>query len=126
MDKKYDIVVWGASGFTGRLVCEYLFKNYTLKRRDLNWAIGGRNFNKLERIRTDFLNDSIPIIIADSDDIDSLNELTKSTKVVCTTVGPYAKYGSKLVKACIENKSHYCDLAGEVQWIHKMLSLIHI
>ena len=125
MDKKYDVVVWGASGFTGRLVCEYLFKNYTLKGRDLNWAIGGRNFNKLERIRTDFLNDSIPIIIADSDDIDSLNELTKSTKVVCTTVGPYAKYGSKLVQACIENKSHYCDLAGEVQWIHKMIQENH-
>jgi len=125
MDKKYDVVVWGASGFTGRLVCEYLFKNYTLKGRDLNWAIGGRNFNKLERIRTDFLNDSIPIIIADSDDIDSLNELTKSTKVVCTTVGPYAKYGSKLVQACIENKSHYCDLAGEVQWINKMIQENH-
>ena len=125
MDKKYDIVVWGASGFTGRLVCEYLFKNYTLKGRDLKWAIAGRNINKLERIRKDFINDTIPIIVADSNDIDSLNKLTKSTKVVCTTVGPYAKYGTKLVKACIDNKSHYCDLAGEVQWIHKMIEENH-
>ena len=125
MNKTYDIVVWGASGFTGRLVCEYLFKNYTLKGRDLKWAIAGRNFVKLEGIRKKFANDTIPIIIANSNDIDSLNELTKSAKVVCTTVGPYAKYGSKLVQSCIENKSHYCDLAGEVQWIHKMIQENH-
>ena len=86
MDKKYDIVVWGASGFTGRLVCEYLFKNYTKKNSPLKWAIAGRNINKLKGIRKDFINDTIPIIIANSNDIDSLNELTKSTKVVCTTV----------------------------------------
>ena len=125
MDKKYDIVVWGASGFTGRLVCEYLFKNYTKKNSTLKWAIAGRNINKLEGIRKEYANDTIPIIVADSNDIDSLIELTKSTKVVCTTVGPYAKYGTKLVKACIENKSHYCDLAGEVQWIHKMIEENH-
>ena len=125
MNKTYDIVVWGASGFTGRLVCEYLFKNYTLKGKDLKWAIAGRNFVKLEGIRKKFANDTIPIITANINDIDSLNELTKSTKVVCTTVGPYAKYGSKLVQACIENKSHYCDLAGEVQWIHKMIQENH-
>ena len=125
MDKKYDIVVWGASGFTGRLVCEYLFKNYTKKNSTLKWAIAGRNINKLEGIRKEYANDTIPIIVADSNDIDSLNKLTKSTKVVCTTVGPYAKYGTKLVKACIDNKSHYCDLAGEVQWIHKMIKENH-
>ena len=125
MNKTYDIVVWGASGFTGRLVCEYLFKNYTLKSRDLKWAIAGRNFVKLKEIRRKNANDTVPIIIANSNDMDSLNELTKSTKVVCTTVGPYAKYGSKLVQACIENKSHYCDLAGEVQWIHKMIQENH-
>jgi short subunit dehydrogenase-like uncharacterized protein len=125
MSKTYDIVVWGASGFTGRLVCEYLFKNYTLKSRDLKWAIAGRNFVKLKEIRRKNANDTVPIIIANSNDMDSLNELTKSTKVVCTTVGPYAKYGSKLVQACIENKSHYCDLAGEVQWIHKMIQENH-
>ena len=125
MDKKYDIVVWGASGFTGRLVCEYLFKNYTKKNSTLKWAIAGRNINKLKGIRKDFINDTIPIIIANCNDIDSLNELTKSTKVVCTTVGPYAKYGSKLVQSCIKNKTHYCDLAGEVQWIHKMIQENH-
>ena len=73
MDKKYDIVVWGASGFTGRLVCEYLFKNYTKKNSTLKWAIAGRNINKLKGIRKDFINDTIPIIIANSNDIDSLN-----------------------------------------------------
>jgi peptide/nickel transport system permease protein len=113
MNKTYDIVVWGASGFTGRLVCEYLFKNYTLKDRDLKWAIAGRNFVKLKEIRRKNANDTVPIIIANSNDMDSLNELTKSTKVVCTTVGPYAKYGSKLVQGfkvdllLIENSINY-------------------
>ena len=125
MDKKYDIVVWGASGFTGRLVCEYLFKNYTKKNSTLKWAIAGRNINKLEGIRKDFTNDTIPVIIANSNDIDSLNELTKSTKVVCTTVGPYAIYGSKLVSSCVNHGTDYCDLSGEVQWMRKMIDQHH-
>ncbi|MDA9357197.1 saccharopine dehydrogenase NADP-binding domain-containing protein [Flavobacteriaceae bacterium] len=125
MNKKYDIVVWGASGFTGRLVCEYIFKNYTTKGSDLRWAMGGRNKVKLKKIREKIADNTIPILIADSNNMVSLNELTKSTKVVCTTVGPYAKYGSKLVESCIENNSHYCDLAGEVQWMHEIINKHH-
>ena len=125
MDNKYDVVVWGASGFTGRLVCEYIYQNYTKKGSDLKWAMAGRDLIKLKQIRGKFANNTIPILIADSDDINSLNELTKNTKVICTTVGPYAKYGSKLVKSCIDNKAHYCDLAGEVQWMHKMITKHH-
>ena len=125
MNKKYDVVVWGASGFTGRLVCEYIFKEYTTKGSDLKWAMAGRDHIKLKQIREKFADNTIPILIADSDDTASLNDLTKNTKVVCTTVGPYAKYGSKLVKACINNKAHYCDLAGEVQWMHDMINKHH-
>ena len=125
MKKKYDVVVWGASGFTGRLVCEYIFQEYTQKGSDLKWAMAGRDLEKLKQIREKFADNTIPILVADSDDTASLNDLTKNTKVVCTTVGPYAKYGSKLVKACIDNKAHYCDLAGEVQWMHKMINKHH-
>ena len=120
LDKReFDVIVWGASGFTGRLVAEYLFQNYD--HNELNWAIAGRDNNKLIGLRDKYLNQNIPIIIADSFDDDSLTKMSKRTKVICTTVGPYAKYGSQLVKSCVKSKTHYCDLAGEAQWIRKMI-----
>ena len=123
-DKRdYDIIIWGASGFTGRLVAEYLFNNYNSK--DLKWAIAGRDESKLLSIQKEFLDNSIPIVIADSFDETSLSEMAKRTKVVCSTVGPYSKYGSLLVKSCVESKTNYCDLAGEAQWIRKMIDLHH-
>ena len=122
-NREYDIIIWGASGFTGRLVAEYLYKNYNAK--DLNWAIAGRDELKLSSIREKFLDNTIPIVLGDSFDEKSLNEMTRTTKVVCSTVGPYAKYGSLLVKSCVNNKTHYCDLAGEAQWIRKMIDLHH-
>ena len=121
--REFDIIIWGASGFTGRLVAEYLFKNYDSK--DLKWAIAGRNKEKLVTIRDAFLDTNVPIIIADSFDEMSLNKMAKRTKVICSTVGPYAKYGSLLVKSCVKSKTHYCDLAGEAQWIRKMIDLYH-
>ncbi|MFK7905301.1 MAG: trans-acting enoyl reductase family protein [Chitinophagales bacterium] len=122
--RKFDIVVWGASGFTGRLVAEYLFKNYGVGD-SLKWAMGGRSQTKLEKVRAEVADDSVPLVIADSQDEVSLNAMVESTKVVCTTVGPYAKYGSKLVAVCIAHKTHYCDLAGEVQWMRRMIDQHH-
>ena len=122
--RDYDIIVWGASGFTGKLVAEYLFKKYG-SNKNLKWAIAGRNSLKLNSVRKDILDSTVPLILADSNDSQSLNEMVKKTKVICSTVGPYAKYGSKLVAACVENKTHYCDLAGEVQWIRKMIDQYH-
>jgi len=122
-NREYDIIIWGASGFTGRLVAEYLYKNYNAK--DLNWAIAGRDELKLSSIREKFLDNTIPIVLADSFNENSLNDIVKKTKVVCSTVGPYAKYGSLLVKSCVKNKTYYCDLAGEAQWIRKMIDLYH-
>ena len=121
--REFDIIIWGASGFTGRLVAEYLYKNYNSK--DLKWAIAGRDNQKLISIRKTFLNDEVPIVLADSFDETSLNKMTQRANVICSTVGPYAKYGSLLVKSCIKNKTHYCDLAGEAQWIRKMIDLYH-
>ena len=121
--REYDIIIWGASGFTGRLVAEYLYTNYNSK--DLKWAIAGRDNQKLISIRKTFLNDEVPIVLADSFDETSLNKMTQRANVICSTVGPYAKYGSLLVKSCIKNKTHYCDLAGEAQWIRKMIDLHH-
>ena len=96
LDKReFDIIIWGASGFTGRLVAEYLSQNYS--PNELKWAIAGRDGNKLNKIRNQYLDEKIPIIIADSFDEISLKKMTKRTKVICTTVGPYAKYVSLLV-----------------------------
>ncbi|MDA8818817.1 saccharopine dehydrogenase NADP-binding domain-containing protein [Flavobacteriaceae bacterium] len=124
LSREFDIIVWGASGFTGRLVVLYLFNKYGVTG-DLKWAMGGRNLIKLKKVRDEVANKDVPLIIADSDDKVSLMNMVNRTKVICTTVGPYAKYGSNLVEACIKSHIHYCDLAGEVQWIHKMINNHH-
>ena len=120
--RAYDVIVWGASGFTGRLVTEYLFGKYGTGG-ELRWAIAGRSQEKLETICVELgiASGSVPIIIADCFDSGSMQDLARDTKVVLTTVGPYAKYGSALVEACVMHGTHYCDLAGEVQWMRKMI-----
>ena len=122
--REFDIIIWGASGFTGRLVAEYLFKKYGTTG-DLKWAMAGRNAAKLETVRAEVADETVPLIIANSNDEVSIAEMVQRAKVICTTVGPYAKYGSKLVAACIEHQAHYCDLAGEVQWMRKMIDQHH-
>lgn len=123
-NRKYDVVVFGATGFTGQLVAEYLLYQYGIGG-ELSWAIAGRSLEKLQLIRDELGAESIPLIVADSNERASLDAMTSQTKVVCTTVGPYAKYGSELVASCIENGSDYCDLTGEVQWIRRMIDAHH-
>ena len=122
--REFDIIVWGASGFTGRLVALYLFDKYGANG-DLKWAMGGRNIKKLEKVREEVANKNVPLVIADSNDKVSLLNMVNRTKVICTTVGPYAKYGSNLLEACVKSHIHYCDLAGEVQWMHKIINSYH-
>jgi short subunit dehydrogenase-like uncharacterized protein len=121
---EFDVIIWGASGFTGRLVAEYYLRHYGVTK-DFKWAMAGRSQAKLEEVRASLGNTSIPIIVADSHDLDSLNAMVKRTKVICTTVGPYAKYGNELVEACVKNGVDYCDLAGETQWIRRMIDKHH-
>ena len=125
-DTDFDVIVWGATGFTGTLVAEYLCRQYGAGG-DLRWAIAGRNRQKLEELRAALGADAtaLEIIESDSHDKESLMRLASRTSVVLTTVGPYALYGSELVAACVENGTDYCDLAGEVQWIRKMIDLHH-
>ena len=124
MSKTYDVILWGASGFTGRLVAEYLLKQYGTGN-DLAWAMAGRNQGKLEKIRTELGDENIPLVIADSHDRESLEAMVKQTKVVCTTVGPYALYGNLLLEVCVENSVDYCDLTGEVQWMRRTIDAHH-
>lgn len=123
-NREFDLIVWGASGFTGRLVAEYLFQKYGVNQ-SIKWAMAGRNQDKLENIRASVADDTVPIIIADSQDETSLDAMTKRAKVICTTVGPYGKYGAKLVAACVDNQTHYCDLAGEVIFMRQMIDQHH-
>lgn len=122
--REFDVVIWGATGFTGRLVAEYYQKIYP-DSKDLKWAMAGRNAEKIIEVQELTGTYDVPYIIADSNDRESIDAMVKRTKVICTTVGPYAKYGTDLVESCVKNGTHYCDLAGEVQWIRKMIDQYH-
>ena len=125
-EREFDVVVYGATGFTGQLVAEYLLGQYGYGD-DLRWAIAGRSEEKLRHLRRTLgaAAERLPIIVADSSDKSALDELASRTRVVLTTVGPYALYGSNLVAACVEHGTDYCDLAGEAQWIRKMIDTYH-
>lgn len=114
--REFDLVLFGATGFTGKLVAEYLAKSPDKPR----WAIAGRNAEKLKALGID-----VPILVADALDAPAMNDLAKRTKVICTTAGPYAKYGNEVLAACAANGTHYCDLAGEVQWMRRMIDAHH-
>jgi len=124
--RELDVLVWGATGFTGRLVAEYLLERYGAGG-PLRWALGGRNPGKLEQVRSELgaAAAALPIAVADANDGAALAAVARRTRVVCTTVGPYARYGTPLVAACVETGTHYCDLTGEVQWMRRMIDAHH-
>ena len=120
--REFDLVMWGATGFTGRLVAEYIHERYGTGN-ELRWAIAGRSQAKLESVRAGIgaTADSLPILVGDSRDPVSLAAIAKRSQVICSTVGPFAKYGSELVAACVASGTDYCDITGEVQWVRRMI-----
>ena len=126
MSREFDVIVWGATGFTGQLVAEYLLEQYGVGG-ELTWAIGGRNEAKLGGVCNQLggTAENLALMVGDSDDEEFLEKLAARAKVVCSTVGPYALYGSKLVAACVRQGTHYCDLTGEIQWMRRMIDLHH-
>lgn len=125
-DREFDVVVFGASGFTGSLVAEYLLEHYGVGS-GLRWALAGRSQAKLDGVRRSLGGDglNLPVLLADSGDSDALEALAGRTRVVASTVGPYALHGSSLVAACAGAGTHYCDLAGEVHWMRRMIDAHH-
>ena len=125
-ERELDVIVWGATGFTGRLTAEYLLERYGVGGK-LRWAIGGRSADKLEATRrsleaaTGVSTETLPIVVANADDVASIRSLAERTSVVSSTVGPYALYGSHLVEACAQLGTHYCDLTGEAHWMRRMI-----
>ena len=121
-DREFDVVIFGASGYTGKLVAEYMHDQYG-DDQSIKYAIAGRNTEKLLEVKKDLnLNEDITILEVDSTDLDSLDKMTTSAKCILTTVGPYQLYGSKLVESCAKNGTDYVDLTGEPGWMYEMIS----
>lgn len=120
-NKEFDVIVYGASGFTGQLIAEYLAQQYGADS-ELKWALAGRNADKInEVVKASGLAETLPVIAADSSDRNALDEMVARTKVVITAVGPYQLYGSDLLAACAESGTDYVDLCGETNWMREMV-----
>jgi len=119
---EFDVVVFGATGFTGQLVAEYLNKQYG-KNSGVTWAMAGRSADKLAEVR-DLIGapSDTPLIVADSSDAASLDDMARRAKCVLTSVGPYSLYGEPVVKACVDAGADYVDLCGEVLFMREMIA----
>lgn len=120
--RSHDLIVFGATSFVGQILTRYLAEHYGTQGT-LKWAIAGRSEAKLAALRNSLglAAGRLPLLVADAADEATLRQLCKGTRVVISTVGPYALYGEPLVKVCAETGTDYCDLTGEVQWIRRMI-----
>ncbi|MGI5225660.1 saccharopine dehydrogenase family protein [Actinoallomurus sp. CA-142502] len=121
MERSYDVVLMGGTGFTGGLTADYLASHLPA---DARWALAGRNLSRLEALR-DRLGVDVPLLRADATDPDSLRELAASSRVVLSTVGPYLDHGEPLVAACAEAGTDYADLTGEPEFVDQMYLKYH-
>lgn len=117
-----DVLVYGASGFTGQLVCEYLHRTYG-DEGPLRWGMAGRNADKLARVRDTLgIGAGVPVLVADSDDKASIDRLVRAARVLLTTTGPYQQYGATVVESCARLGRDYVDLNGEPLWMRDMIA----
>lgn len=122
--KDFDVVIYGATGFTGRLVAEAMASRYPNGRNaeSIRWAMGGRNADKLAAVRDEIgAPADTPLVVTDAEDPASLERLMQRTRLVLTTVGPYQLYGNQLLAACAASGVHYVDLCGEPPWMRQMI-----
>eukprot|EP00803_Ostreobium_quekettii_P002918 evm.model.scf_2725.1 EVM.evm.TU.scf_2725.1 scf_2725:11911-17424(-) len=125
--RPYQIIVWGATGYTGRLVCERLATEYQGKCR---WAMAGRNEGKLRAVRNDLEKidarcKDVPLILADAEDQASIDEMVAQTEVIIATAGPFALCGECIVDASVRMGTHYCDVTGETPWVRGIIRKYH-
>lgn len=128
LSRDLDVVIYGATGYTGRLVAEVMSKQTGAggASGDVRWAMAGRSREKLEAVREEIgALAETPLIVADANDPEALAAMVESTKVVCTTVGPYQLYGEPVVAACAEAGTGYVDLCGEPAWMAEMIARYH-
>jgi short subunit dehydrogenase-like uncharacterized protein len=118
---EFDLIVYGATGYTGRLVAEYLAQRYGVGGQ-VKWAMAGRSAAKLKAVRDLLaLPAETPLVVADADDPKSLAAMVARAKAIITTVGPYQLYGDALVAACVAAGTDCLDLTGEPNWMHKII-----
>lgn len=120
-NKSHDIILFGATSFVGKIICQYMCEKYP--NNEISWAMAGRSEQKLIALQKELgkAAEKIPTMVVDANDLDGLKTMCEQAKVIMTTVGPYDLYGEPVVKACVETGTDYCDLTGEAHWIHKML-----
>jgi len=153
MSREYDIIIFGATGFTGTLACEYMEANlllakqneqpkrdkrvyqlnkefqhvqtgYAKKVGDVKWAIGGRDRAKLDKMK-EKLTTCSGVVIADSSNLSSIDEMVRATKVILSFAGPFSLYGTPVVESCVKWGTHYCDSTGEMAWVQDMMKRFH-
>jgi len=120
MNREFDLIIYGATGFTGRLAVEYIDNNYS----DLKWAIAGRNSEKLTEISNSTMSKP-PIFVARSDDAETLSDIVRKTRVIASLAGPFSKYSNELVNQCYENETNYLDITGENIWVRDLIDRYH-
>ena len=120
-DRTYDVVIFGATGFTGGLTAEYLADHAP---REVRWALAGRSERKLRDIAEELAGRACPpagVVVADVADEASVEAMAASTRVLCTTVGPFDEYGEPVVRACVEAGTDYLDITGEPQFVDRTI-----
>ncbi len=124
-DRQYDVVLYGASGFTGRQTVQYFARNTSPS--EVRWAIAGRNRQALETARQQAGENarSVDILVADAQDQQAIDAIASKTRVLLTTAGPFSLYGSKIVDACARYKTHYVDITGETFWVRDLIDRYH-
>ncbi|PSC71057.1 saccharopine dehydrogenase [Micractinium conductrix] len=128
MARAFDVVVWGATGFTGRLVAEHLARDY---KTGVKWAIAGRSQERLEKLRSELSEQyggelrEVPILIGDIQNQASLDSIAAQTRVMLSTAGPFALYGTPVVDAAVRSGTHYVDITGEVPWVKTIVDKYH-
>ena len=124
--RPFDVVLYGATGFVGQQTVAYFAQSPAVKANGLRWAIAGRNAAKLEQVKRATPGaENAGVIVAAADDAKALNALAKNSRVVLSTAGPFALYGSELVAACVQQGAHYVDITGETPWAASMIAQHH-
>jgi short subunit dehydrogenase-like uncharacterized protein len=123
-EREYDVVLYGASGFTGRQTVAYFAAHAPA---GLRWAIAGRDRRRLERVRQQFgpLVGAVDVLVADSSDQPAVDDIVRRTRVLLTTAGPFARFGTPLVDACVRFNTHYVDITGESSWVRQLVAQYH-
>ncbi|MEW4449224.1 saccharopine dehydrogenase NADP-binding domain-containing protein [Qipengyuania sp. JC766] len=125
-DREFDIIIYGATGYTGRLVAEHFVRRFGSASDGPKWAMGGRNQAKLEDVRTLVgASPDTPVVVADASSREAMEAMCKRARVVISTVGPYQLYGDELVAACARTGTDYADLCGEPAWMAEKIAELH-